>query len=176
MRSNTLFSFTVAASTVALCLASNPAQAVQAVTVTVNGTAYDVNTFAGTYNANTAKFNTLANNGLMPWWGNEGLAEQFATAVGISLGTPVSGSLGPNFAHAIQDVGFAIYVNGTVFDPVGPSVYSYSFTTIEAGTYATATLATPPPPAGVPGPLPLFGAAAAFGMSRRLRRRIQLGG
>ena len=32
-----------------------------------------------------------------------------------------------------------------------------------------------PGPAAVPGPLPLFGAAAAFGMSRRLRRRINLG-
>jgi hypothetical protein len=29
---------------------------------------------------------------------------------------------------------------------------------------------TAPP---VPGPLPLFGAAAAFGMSRRLRQRIR---
>jgi len=29
----------------------------------------------------------------------------------------------------------------------------------------------PPPPASVPGPLPLFGATAAFGWSRRLRRR-----
>lgn len=35
--------------------------------------------------------------------------------------------------------------------------------------YATATLAT----TAVPGPAPLFGAAAAFGMSRRLRRRIK---
>jgi hypothetical protein len=29
-----------------------------------------------------------------------------------------------------------------------------------------------PPTAAVPGPLPLFGAAAAFGWSRRLRKRI----
>ena len=170
MRFKKLFSFTAAASSVALCLAPNPAEAVP---VTVNGTAYDVNTFAGTYNANTAKFNTLANNGLMPWWGNASLAEQFSAAVGASLGTPVAG-YGPNFAHAIQNSGFAVYVNGKVFDPSFSSVYSYSFLTNESGTYATATLA--PPPAGVPGPLPLFGAAAAFGLSRRLRRRIQLGG
>jgi hypothetical protein len=31
-----------------------------------------------------------------------------------------------------------------------------------------------PPAANVPGPLPLFGAAAAFGYSRRLRRRVSL--
>jgi hypothetical protein len=29
-------------------------------------------------------------------------------------------------------------------------------------------------PSAVPGPLPLFGAAAAFGFSRRLRRRVSL--
>jgi hypothetical protein len=33
----------------------------------------------------------------------------------------------------------------------------------------------PEPPSGVPGPLPLLGAAAAFRCSRRLRRRVSLG-
>jgi hypothetical protein len=166
-----LFSFTVAASCVALCLAPNSAEAVS---VTVNGTTYDVNTFSGTYNANTAKFNTLANNGLMPWWGNESLAEQFATAVGASLGTPISNAYGPMFARNIQDQGFAVYVDGEVY--YAGNAFNYSFQTNESGTYATATLAPPPAPAAVPGPLPLFGVAAAFGMSRRLRRKIQLGG
>ncbi|MFN9694167.1 MAG: hypothetical protein ACK550_10320 [Synechococcaceae cyanobacterium] len=46
-------------------------------------------TFTGTYNANTSKFNTLINGGLMPWWGREILAKEFATAVGASLGFPV---------------------------------------------------------------------------------------
>jgi len=32
--------------------------------------------------------------------------------------------------------------------------------------------APPSPSTAVPGPLPLFGAAAAFGWSRRLRKRI----
>jgi MYXO-CTERM domain-containing protein len=41
-------------------------------------------------------------------------------------------------------------------------------------TGATFAIATVVPPASnaVPGPLPLFGAAAAFGWSRRLRSRI----
>jgi hypothetical protein len=30
-----------------------------------------------------------------------------------------------------------------------------------------------PPPSAVPGPLPLFGAASAFGFSRKLRRRLR---
>jgi hypothetical protein len=32
---------------------------------------------------------------------------------------------------------------------------------------------TAPPPAAAPGPLPIFGAAAAFGFSRKLRKRIK---
>jgi hypothetical protein len=39
--------------------------------------------------------------------------------------------------------------------------------------YATATLS--PTLSAVPAPLPLFGAAATFSLSRRLRRRIRLG-
>jgi hypothetical protein len=78
----------VVASSAALCFAANPAQALTA-KVTVSGTTYDVTTFTGTYNANTSKFNTLINGGLMPWWGREILAKEFATAVGASLGFPV---------------------------------------------------------------------------------------
>jgi len=33
-------------------------------------------------------------------------------------------------------------------------------------------LGPPTPPSGVPGPLPLLGVGAAFGFSRRLRRRV----
>jgi hypothetical protein len=32
----------------------------------------------------------------------------------------------------------------------------------------------PPPPTSAPGPLPVLGAAAAFGMARRLRQRLRL--
>ena len=55
----------------------------------------------------------------------------------------------------------------SVNDPNG-GVFTISSLTVEQ--------VTPPPPAGVPGPLPLSGIAIAFGMSRRLRRRIQLNG
>jgi MYXO-CTERM domain-containing protein len=37
----------------------------------------------------------------------------------------------------------------------------------------TTTAPTPPPASGVPGPLPLLGAGAAFGFSRRIRSRIK---
>ena len=42
------------------------------------------------------------------------------------------------------------------------------------GSMTSSTL-SPVLPAPVPGPLPLFGAGAAFGWSRRLRRRVQSG-
>jgi hypothetical protein len=40
------------------------------------------------------------------------------------------------------------------------------------GLISSSSLSPVSPPAGVPGPLPLFGAVAAFGWSRRLRRRV----
>jgi hypothetical protein len=43
---------------------------------------------------------------------------------------------------------------------------------VTLGSISSSSL-SPASPAGVPGPLPLFGAAAAFGWSRRLRRRVQ---
>ncbi len=46
--------------------------------------------------------------------------------------------------------------------------YSVTAGTVIVGTTASA-------PVAAPGPLPLFGAAAAFGWSRRLRRRLVAG-
>jgi len=43
------------------------------------------------------------------------------------------------------------------------------------GDTITAVIGAPPATADVPGPLPLFGAAAAFAHSRRLRRRVNQG-
>ena len=140
----------------------------QAFVVNVNGQNWDVTTFDGTYNANTSKFAPAPAPGVMPWWGNESLAEQFANAVGASLGFPITGLYGPSFAHKIETSFFGSNVTGEVFTP--SSSIAYGYRTDVTGTYATATLA--PPPAAVPGPLPLFGAAAAFGFSRKLRKRI----
>ena len=56
--------------------------------VTVNGVQCDVTTFTGKDvlpNTNpdcTGRFDTLANGGAMPWWGDRTLAQQFAQAVG----------------------------------------------------------------------------------------------
>jgi hypothetical protein len=53
---------------------------------------------------------------------------------------------------------------------LGTWTLAETFDTIELRTGAAAGA-----PAAVPGPLPLFGAAAAFGYSRRLRRRLSQG-
>jgi hypothetical protein len=52
------------------------------------------------------------------------------------------------------------YVTDGAFDPNSGSI-------VAPGTQA------PPSPATAPGPLPLFGASVAFGMSRQLRRRVK---
>ncbi len=138
----------------------------------MNGVQYDVTTFTGTYNANSSKFATPANGGVMPWWDGAGtgtLAQAFATKVGLGLGLPNSGSggSGPVFGYrvfgGIQN--FRVNSSGTTFNQAVANGTSF--------TYAQATLYTPPA-ASVPGPLPLFGAAAALGFSRKLRKRIQV--
>jgi len=44
--------------------------------------------------------------------------------------------------------------------------------TIDGTSESIQVILAPPSPAAVPGPLPLVGAAAAFGFSRRLRKRV----
>ncbi len=151
----------------------------QALVVTVGGTQYDVTTFTGTFNDNISKFATPANGGVMPWWGSDSLAGNFSDAVGSSLGGPfnfaVGNNWGPYFASRLlsQDV-----------DRVGAAAYFMNPPTFGPGSYFIGSQGNHGPSlqtsavwaqvAPVPGPLPLFGAAAAFGFSRKLRKRIQV--
>jgi hypothetical protein len=59
-------------------------------------------------------------------------------------------------------------IRGVIPQNGGSTTVSYS---TQASTLASLT-ATREVPASVPGPLPLFGAAAAFGYSRKLKKRI----
>lgn len=170
----------VACVTIALALAPGMAQAAPTVTVNVGGLSYDVTYFAGAYNTNTAKFQAPPA-GQMPWWGDSALAKSFATTIGAQLGLPnLGGTQGPSFAYeaeTITDDQFTYtFINAWGYNPTAApnniikSAVSGGF----SFNYATASLT--PNPSAVPGPVPLFGAAAAFGVSRRLRRRCQLGG
>jgi len=147
----------------------------QAYVVTVGGVQYDVTTFTGTYNANISKFATPANGGVMPWWTEDGdpeprgaLASEFATQVGLAFGLPNSGLVvspsGPAFGYRLFSQVQSIQVDN-FNNPIDQGVNDG-----QTFTYAQATLYTAP----APGPLPLFGAAAAFGFSRKLRKRIKL--
>ena len=156
--------------------------AAKAVIVNISGIDYDVTTFVASFDdpAVSAKFATPANGGTMPWWGDQTTAIIWSNAVNTALGTPNTVNLfgtnrpsGPRFAWEIFDsspgneqvrfASFLPFINGTVSSVTeGPALRT------------SAEVLPSPSPTSVPGPLPIFGAAAAFGMSRRLRRRIRL--
>jgi hypothetical protein len=147
--------------------------------VTVGGLQYDVTTFTGNYNGNSSKFQTPANGGKMPWWGSGETTWTFMQAVGANEGD-FYGSLGISpigntilFAYEVTDTPQVIakeYSDG----PSGSSAVNYSDTLYGSNTiYWAQAAAYTPPPVDAPGPLPLFGAGAAFGFGRRLRKRIQ---
>lgn len=144
----------------ALGLSPGPAQAALTYRVTVNSVEYDVTTFTGTYNSNASKFATAANGGVMPWWGSKTIAAQFATAVG-------GDSSGPYFAYTTSG---SIVVARYFGDGPATGNNGLNINTGISVNYAQATLHVTSP---VPAPLPAFGAAAAFGFSRKLRKRIQ---
>ena len=147
----------------------------QAIIVNVNGLDYDVTTFTGSYNDNEAKFNV----GEMPWWGNESLASLFAGAVGSSLGAPnglhaTLRSWGPKFSFSACDTTCGYLAQYSVELTSGSPIVMIGLEPkgLESNggrplTWARAT------PHAAPGPLPALGAAAAFGFSRKLRKRIK---
>ena len=145
--------------------------------VSVGGFDYDVTTFTGSYNDNASKFHTSANGGVMPWWENynpvnnwtTNLASDFALEVEYSLGSGVlfAYELRPQF----NSTQAAFYVGTNI--PFGTETLYGS-----SATWAQATLIGPTSGGGggsadVPGPLPALGLAAAFGFSRKLRKRIK---
>lgn len=145
----------------------------QAFVVNIAGIDYEVDTFAGSYGDNIDTFATPENGGLMPWWGNQALAIAFTNAVGLAGGDFI-------YSNNLGTEDYAPFFSYQISGPVVPSSalrlgfgqdIAFPFTANEF-EYATATPVASP--SAVPGPLPLFGAAAAFGMSRHLRRRIRL--
>lgn len=144
---------------------SSPASAV---VVTVNGTQYDLGVFASPYLGKESLFSSVAP-GEMPWWGDEAKAIDFASQVFDQLLEGSTPGNSPLFAFEV--VGSD--VNGWSSDILSPnSLYFESFGTGESIKYAVGRpLSTDV--SSVPGPLPVFGAAAAFSWSRRIRRRLR---
>ncbi len=151
-----------------LALSATPASAIQ---VVVSGATYEVTTFTDSYDNASSRFTTTE----MPWWGNQTLAQNFRDAVGTSLGHPNAGGfLGPLFSYQTSGDPGRCFTTLCVVSAIqyigGTDDSNFEFSS-DSRAFAIATV-VPPASNAVPGPLPLFGAAAAFGWSRRLRSRI----
>jgi hypothetical protein len=160
---------------VAMAMGALAAGQARAVIVNVEGQDWDVTTFTGTYNDNPSKFATAANGGVMPWWGNSSLANDFASVVLSSLGywNPIDDNpdQGPNFAFGYDNTHHAPTLPGWGWNGNFNLVMSSGYRISDNVVWAQAA---PASPAAVPGPLPALGAAAAFGFSRKLRKRIKI--
>jgi hypothetical protein len=161
----------------------------QAFVVTVGGVQYNVTTFTGSYNDHKSKFAQTPGGGVMPWWGDSSLATQFSNALGYSLGTPNSietlsaGSrtnmdVGPYFAYnsIVDKITFLLTDTAATYHPnTSPLIFSVDLNS--SVTWAQVAPKREPrdtEPSTVPGPVPAIGAFAAFGFSRKLRKRIKL--
>jgi len=148
-----------------------------------------VTTFTGSYNDHKSKF-AQTPGGVMPWWGDSSLATQFSNALGDSLGTPNSietlssaGSqtninVGPYFAYnsIVDKITFLLTDTAATYHPNPPSPLIFSVDLNSSVTWAQVVAPEPknPKTSTVPGPVPAIGAFAAFGFSRKLRKRIKL--
>ena len=159
-----LSAIAVLTGTAASLLFSAPAQAVG---VNFGGVLYDVTVVETSYTGSVDLFQ-LPPLGQMPWWGSQSDADFFAGEVFTALGEGSTAGYGPLFAFD-YDSSIAEVI-GSLQD------LSASGSFIDGTPAATATVkyAIANATAPVPGPLPLFGAAAAFGCSRQLRRRIRI--
>jgi hypothetical protein len=155
---------TVSATVVLPPFASTPASAF---TVTVGSADYDVTVFNGSYDSNPDDFQ-LPPAGKMPWWGSDMLAINFAQQVYNQLGPGPTVGYGPVFAYELSGsdiLGISQNLSNAL---------SQNDETIANNFDVNYSIATPlnSAPTFVPAPLPVFGAAAAFGWSRQLRKRI----
>jgi hypothetical protein len=146
-----------------LCLVA-PASAL---TVTVGSADYDVTVFNGSYNSNSGLFQ-VPPTGQVPWWGSDILAVDFAQQVYNQLGSGPTSGYGPVFAYEVSGTDI-LGISQNLTDPLSQNIETIA--DIAAVNYA---IATPlgPAPTSVPAHLPVFGAAAALGWSRQIRKRI----
>jgi len=146
--------------------------------VNVGGTNWDVSTIDSTFDESKPLLEA------QPWFvgspsGDLNIARDFAINVGEAFGQPNSfgGQVGPFFVW--DDTGGFIKAQAVnsldPSNPCPPATDRCSFGLGQTGqvlrTYAVATRSEQS--SDVPGPLPIFGAAAAYGYSRRLRKRIE---
>lgn len=145
-----------------------------ALVLTVRGNQYDVTTFQGSYNNDTSKFNTSPS-GVMPWWGDAALADEFMQLLNDDFGYNNPSSVGPYFAYGteflpgIPDLGVPDETigNASMMNSYGVG-FRNGFTLGQTYIFAQAQQVQ-----SVPAPLPIFGVAAAFSCAQRFRRSSQ---
>lgn len=166
--------FAMAAAVAASVATAAPASAF---VVNVGGQDYDVKSVFSTFEANATLLQSQV------WWGDGSLAQQFAAAVGTNLGGFSNGGFsGPLFSVQLgagdTNEGFSYQPADFPLAGLPEGVRNYGTPNSTFGgvtwqwNYAYAERVSP---SSVPGPLPLLGAAAAFGWSRRLRKRLSAG-
>ena len=153
--------------------------AAQSCTIDDNGTTYRISLQTGTFP------NALASPTTMFLWGDAIKAGRAASAVGGAFGfpnpiypappPPVSTATGPLFAYAIHGAtSLSIISRGIWLGGIMPHLrYRDTWATSTTQTWAYSQPAPAGPAASVPGPLPVLGVAAAFGFSRKLRKRTK---
>ena len=142
-------------------LASSPSAAV---VVSVGSVSYDVTYATISYQSNQQSFDTFANVGQMPWWGNETFASLIANEVFTSLGASWDADHGPVFAYGLDGSGASI--NGVIQSLSALSVQDD--VTIDVATAKPFAIAT----VAAPAPFPVIGAFAAYGWAGNLRKRV----
>jgi hypothetical protein len=106
MRKSLLIIFAVLV--VMLCFFPSTSKA-DSITVTVDGTQYDITTVTGTFTDNMTQLEST------PWWGDATLAQAIATAVADDIGTPNDGGIGgPLFAYSLDAVNAYLFIQGNV--------------------------------------------------------------
>jgi hypothetical protein len=144
----------------------------RAVVINVGGVNWDISAEVVSPDPTEFDFNLFTATFIIdqPWAGDEHIANDFAAALGARLGLDNPSNYGPYFAFDAVGTG-PVFDVGVSASPDGSGALAFTVSSDRAFFYAKATRA---PRSVVPGPLPVLGGMAAFGWSRRLRRRVSL--
>lgn len=139
-----------------------------AVVVNVGGIDYDLSSSTTSLVSQPSAFG-LPLLGLMPWWGDDALASEFAFKVFKQLGPGWDPDYGPVFAYALDTPQNQVMGLTQSLTDINDQID----VTPALNASILYAIASPAAPTSVPAPLPLVGAGAAFGFSRRLRAKLR---
>lgn len=138
--------------------------------VTIDSQTWEIKTTTGVFGSGIVNGISLLET---PWWPPVPIApaQIFSESVGLGLGTPsaldVPGTFAPFFAFSEGTSAPQAYACNSA----NSTCDTRSIGAATNGTWAYAI--RQPSTTSVPAPLPVLGAATAFGVSRRIRRRLR---